>query len=463
MNETIVVMVRAEEGLSFADLLHLDARSLSVTGRRRAYGVGIGLVLLAAAAAYLFVDHFGPHHKQYDLKIYYHAVQYWLSGHNLYDYSQPDPVNVTLGYTYPPVAAVLMSPMLAFSIPTTVAITVAAIAAATGACVWLILRQTLALPALQLSVVAGVVTAVTFVSQPIRQTVAFGQINVFLVLLVLLDVLVLGRRGSRWTGVGVGLAMAIKLTPGIFLLYFLVARQWRAAAVSCVTAALASALSALVAPKETLQFFAQLMWQSDRVGFVDNTTNQSINGLLARLSSPDAPSKVIWLICSAFVIWLGAHRIHRAVAAGDTVAALTLTGIVGLLVSPVSWIHHAVWVVPAYVMLTVRFTRMWHESRPALLGKIGSAAQNRTRRELVALTTLFVTGAFVWVLDTRVFFGLPDTDYSHLGLGSVVAASVQTFWLIAAMTLLPVNRPAGVRPVVRRDPLSVLAEADGSM
>src|SRR5581483_12201814 len=58
--------------------------------------------------------------------------------------------------------------------------------------------------------------------QPVRETLTFGQINLVLALLVLADLLVLAPRGSRLTGVGIGLAAAIKLTPAVFILYLLV-------------------------------------------------------------------------------------------------------------------------------------------------------------------------------------------------------------------------------------------------
>ena len=63
--------------------------------------------------------------------------------------------------------------------------------------------------------------------EPVRTTLYFGQINLVLMLLVLWDT-ARGER-SRLKGIGVGIAAGIKLTPAYFILYYLAARQWRAA------------------------------------------------------------------------------------------------------------------------------------------------------------------------------------------------------------------------------------------
>src|SRR6478752_2157579 len=230
-------------------------------------------VTLAAFASWVFGEGIGQHHHQFDLRLYYDAI----------NYSQPDAVNISLGFTYPPVAALLMSPMGLLSYPVVLVISLIAIVASAAACVYLVLRERIRLPKPLMLALTGVATAFAFTLEPFRQTLSFGQINIYLALLVLVDLLVLGRRGSRWAGVGIGLATAIKLTPGIFIIYLLVVGRWRAALTAIGTVVAANLLSALVAPTETWKYFTSLMWESSRVGFLDTTTNQSINGLLARL------------------------------------------------------------------------------------------------------------------------------------------------------------------------------------
>ena len=97
-------------------------------------------VLMAVFAAWAFNEVIGQDHNQFDLRLYYDAINFWLSGHDLYSYSQPDPVNIELGFTYPPVGALLMTPMSLFSYPVVHAMSMLGIVAAGAAFVYLTLR-----------------------------------------------------------------------------------------------------------------------------------------------------------------------------------------------------------------------------------------------------------------------------------------------------------------------------------
>jgi alpha-1,2-mannosyltransferase len=154
-------------------------------------------VTLAAFASWVFGEGIGQHHHQFDLRLYYDAINYWQAGHDLFSYSQPDAVNISLGFTYPPVAALLMSPMGLLSYPVVLVVSLAAIVASAAAFVYLVLRERIRLPKPLMFALAGVATAFAFTLEPFRQTLSFGQINIYLGLLVLVDLLVLGRRGSR--------------------------------------------------------------------------------------------------------------------------------------------------------------------------------------------------------------------------------------------------------------------------
>ena len=253
-------------------------------------------VTLAAFASWVFGEGIGQHHHQFDLRLYYDAINYWQSGHDLFSYSQPDAVNISLGFTYPPVAALLMSPMGLLSYPVVLVVSLIAIVASAAAC--------------RLSGAAGAHPAAEAAdARPDRRRhgvrVHPGALPPDALLradqhlpglLVLVDLLVLGRRGSKWTGVGIGLATAIKLTPGIFIIYLLVVGRWRAALTAIGTVVAANLISAMIAPSETWRYFTSLMWDSSRVGFLDTTTNQSINGLLARLDAPFAPAQLPWVL-----------------------------------------------------------------------------------------------------------------------------------------------------------------------
>src|SRR6478735_8613629 len=361
-------------------------------------------VLLATFAAWAFNEVIGQHHRQFDLRLYYDAISYWLAGHDLYSYAQPDPVNVSLGFTYPPVAALLMTPMGLLSYPAVLVISLTAIMAA-------------------------------------------GAVFVYLGLLVLLDLLVLGRRGSRWTGVGIGLATAIKLTPGIFIVYLLVVGRWRAAATAIGTVIAANLISLIIAPAETWKYFTSLMWQTSRVGFLDTSVNQSINGLIARLDAPFAPSRLPWLLLAVAAAVIGLWRARRAALGGDELAGLTLAGLVGVLISPVSWVHHIIWVFPAMLIVAVRLKSTigalaaddsgYRSSDRVLMGRIA---------QVVGYSVLMTAGLAIWCIPTASLINVRDVDYEYGGALLAFAGSVQLLWMLAVLVVLPRERstaPAG--------------------
>ena len=105
-------------------------------------------------------------------------------------------------------------------------------------------------------------------------------------------------RGRRWAGVGIGLATAIKLTPGVFILYLLVTRRWRAAATAIGAAAAATLVAAALFPDQSREFWTSALWDTNRVGILEYVSNQSLRGLLARLPLGAVESKV-WLVLRA--------------------------------------------------------------------------------------------------------------------------------------------------------------------
>src|SRR6478752_5380107 len=404
-------------------------------------------VLMAAFAAWAFNEVIGQDHHQFDLRLYYDAINYWTSGHDLYSYSQPDPVNVELGFTYPPVGALLMTPMALLSYPAVHVISLLAIVAAGAAFVYLVLRERVRLPRPLMLAAVGVVTAFAFTLEPFRQTLSFGQINIYLTLLVALDLLVLGRRGSKWTGVGIGLATAIKLTPGIFIIYLLVVGRWRAALTAIGTVVGANLISALIAPSETWRYFTSLMWDSSRVGFLDTTTNQSINGLLARLDAPFAPPQLPWVLLAALVALFGLWRARRAALAGDELAGLTIAGMVGVLISPVSWVHHIIWVFPAMLILAMRLVS---SIRALADDNSGYASSDRALMvriaQVIGYSVLMTAGLAIWCIPTASLMNVRDGDYDHAGVLLAVAGSVQLIWLVVALFVLPYDRRAHREP-----------------
>jgi len=110
----------------------------------------------------------------------------------------------------------------------------------------------------------------------------------------------------------------------------------------------------------------------------------------------------------------------------------------------VTWIHHAIWFVPATYLMA---DHLWRE-RPRIAAGESSARFPDSTAARAWLATLFLTMAGLWIFfkDTRVFFGLPDTGYAGLGPGAQIEGSLQLLWMAATLLLLPIRTPCATGP-----------------
>ncbi|PZV91500.1 alpha-1,2-mannosyltransferase [Micromonospora phaseoli] len=359
----------------------------------------VGVLALATVIPVLYLP--GTIHNFFDLKIYMKAMDWWAAGNPLYDYAQPDRVQGELFFTYPPFAALLLLPFAALKLGATVVIftglTLLGVAVTTK---WLldpVIRRH-RLPQL-FTLAVGVLSVLAVEST--RETITFGQINMLLVVLILADLLFAVPRGSRWAGVGIGLAAALKLFPAIFVVYLLASRRWRAAVVAGATAAGATLLAAAVAPGDSWRFWTHELWATDRVGRTDYTGNQSLFGLLSRLTAPEEPSRLIWLALVAAVAGYGLWRAVRAAQAGDALTGLTLTGLVAALISPITWTHHIYWFIPAVVILI-----------DATLSTDPRTAVGARRRRRLGLLSLGTSAIIVYGVVSFYDFGIAPVPTS---------------------------------------------------
>ena len=319
-------------------------------------------VNLAAVAAFMlsFSRHgvtFGPY--RIDLGVYRMGGWTWLHGGNLYQQVLVLP-GLRLPFTYPPAAAIVLAPLAL--LPMAAAGTVLTVASVALAAVVLgmflrRLTEPVAGPAGPAGPVAGRAWTVAWLLpaalllEPVRSTLSYGQVNILLMALVTLDCLATAPRWPR--GALVGLAAALKLTPAAFVLYFLLRRDWRAAAVAGGSFAAATAAGFVLAGPDSLRYWTSVVYQTGRIGGAATATNQNIQGVLARagLDPHTLPGTAAWLALSALVLvaaWLG---MRRALAASQPCLALSLNAFAALLISPISWSHHWVWCVPALLTL----------------------------------------------------------------------------------------------------------------
>jgi alpha-1,2-mannosyltransferase len=292
-------------------------------------------VLVLVAQAVVFALWPDAHALLIDLQVYRAGGEHVLAGAPLYEGG----VLLDLPFVYPPFAAVLFAPLALLPLDLLKALWTAAgialLAYAAHRC-----APRAGLPAAVL--LAVVATAL----DPVRTTLYLGQINIVLLALVVGDLL--GRQDSRFRGVGVGLAAAVKLTPLLFVGYLLATRRWRAAATASVTFVAAAALGFLFAPADSVTFWLDgTFLAADRISDVAGPSNHSLNGLLGRLGAAGLP----WLVSAAVLLAVTVALAVRAHRSGDEVLALTLCGLASAALAPFAWSHHYVWVVPLAVLL----------------------------------------------------------------------------------------------------------------
>ena len=315
---------------------------------RLARGIGICLppVLIALyVGATTFGGTFLPWRPMMvDLEVYRQAGAVLLAGGDFYDLPGP------LQFLYPPFAAVLALPLAL--LPATV---VQLGWTAAGALALVAILHRFGLKGWVLSL-AG--SAVVYLVEPVVQTLTFGQLGIFLVALVVLDLAPGPRVFSRRLlpeGALTAVATAIKLTPAIFVVYLLLVRKFRAFWVAVVTGVVVTLISFAVVPAASYKFWTRLAHGDTGLGHsIIYYTNQSVMADIVRIFGLGQTPAIVGLVLSAAVAVAGlwaATLWHRL---GDVRLAVNLCGVAGLLASPVSWLHHFVWVVPLAMSLVER-------------------------------------------------------------------------------------------------------------
>ncbi|MEV6969879.1 glycosyltransferase 87 family protein [Hamadaea sp. NPDC051192] len=248
-------------------------------------------------------------------------------------------------FTYSPFAALVFAPWSV--LPLTLGRLLwqlLSVAAFAGGCA--VVMRLAGRPVTRLSLAMAV--AAGLLLEPVYHTLFQAQINLLLFGMILLDVWLVSR--GRFGGVWIGVAAAIKLTPAIFIVFLLVAGRTRAAATAVVTFVSCGLLGLLVAPEASRMYWLSLFFDTSRVG-APYISNQSPYGMLRRLFTNDPAIDAWYPVIPAVIGLAGLVIAARLARRGDWLAAVAATGVTGLLVSPISWAHHWVWVVPALAVL----------------------------------------------------------------------------------------------------------------
>ena len=253
--------------------------------------------------------------QHFDVYVYWYALNNWFSGNSLYDwYALPD--YKMYPFTYPPFGAWALSPLTWFDYETAARLMIMAIALQTAVIVALVGRSLGWSWGSAFAIAPWAAILVQQCLEPFTQSVGFAQVNTAMMALVMIDV----AAPPSWKGRGVasGLAAAIKLTPAIAVLIFLLRRQWRSAITMVATSLAVTLLSWVISPGESARFFFDAMWDPQRAGDAYYTSNQNLKGFVAR-ALPENTWSIAWAITVALALVAAVWLCLRIQAAATSV------------------------------------------------------------------------------------------------------------------------------------------------
>jgi alpha-1,2-mannosyltransferase len=307
------------------------------------------LVALNLAATGIYFVHLGRAGGlggyRLDLDVYRTGARVLLHGGDLYGRLPRLAGGHHLPFTYPPFAALCFVPLaLAGYAAANWLLTAVTIACVAGS-LWCFAASTPGEAGARMRRLLPWALPAALLLEPVRSTLTYGQINALLMVLVSFDCLAWTPRWPR--GIGVGIAAAVKLTPAVFVLFFLLRRDLRSAARAGLAFAACTSAGFALAPHDSLRYWTHVAYQPGRAGGIAYAANQSILGTLARLGLTGPARAWLWAALCLLVAALAVTGMRRALRTGRVTHALLLNAAAGLLISPISWSHHWVWAAPA--------------------------------------------------------------------------------------------------------------------
>lgn len=369
---------------------------------------GIGLFLRAVTNEYYMGD----------LRVFRAAPQ-WLAEGRLYSETVYIGNDMSIPYIYPPWDAVLFQPLELLPMSATAVwwTLVSILSLLSAISMALSLATGLRLGEPRLIGMAMLWTAGALWFAPVRHTLFEGQLGLILMALVLLAV------WSRAPQMGffAGLAAAVKLTPVVALVTLAWEGRWRHVCWALGGILATTAVGFLAAPKLTMDFLLGVTLESvERVGGGATVANQSLRAALSRAWGADVGFGLPWLVAAAVLVGLGITVMVRF--RGDILVALWVPTCVTAALTPLSWTHHWVWLIPMVIWLC-------HGQAPRSLG-------------MRMVTGLWLAGLLIPIIEILLFVQTSHEIYARpvwqvlAGASYVIGLAV----VLAALALRTTDR-----------------------
>jgi alpha-1,2-mannosyltransferase len=308
---------------------------------------------VAAVAAIVYLVALATHPmdamlKGFDLQVYLGGAHQALHhSHSLYTWEFEKHPGIQ--FTYTPFAALVFAAGLALPFTGLMAVVTVLSLFALVATIWIAFRElgwekTSRLGATML------LSGLLLWTEPVQRALFLGQVELVLMALVVWDLCQPDRR--RWKGAATGIAAGIKLVPLLFILYLLLTRRFRQAAVAAGTFVVTVIIGFIAFPNASVTWWLDgNFFQAGRTGFVGGAQNQSLRGIMTRLIGSVDSAQAPWLLVAIVVGLLGLAAAVVLDQHGYTFAGLMAAALTALLVSPISWDHHWVWIAPGLALI----------------------------------------------------------------------------------------------------------------
>ncbi|GAS90940.1 glycosyltransferase family 87 protein [Mycolicibacterium brisbanense] len=403
---------------------------------------------------------FGLTENNYDLDTYRAAVHQVWDGRGLYD----TPALRGAWFVYPPFATLALAPFAWLGFDVAKYALLALSICVLGLIAWRIMRLAGFRADARLGVVSSALAVIVIDLEPVQATLWWGQINVLLMAMVMLDLL--RPAESRWRGIGLGIAAGIKLTPLVFLPYLLLTRQWRASATATGTFGATAVLTWPLLPRDSAWFWSHL-GDTSHISRLDHLANQSINGFLARYFAPNPRPEWLWIALSLLVVAAGLAVATWAQRRGEPVLAVVTVGLMGCAVSPFSWAAHWVWFAPAFFWLVAKscttrghWSRGWAYRAAVLVAMTFMWTLHRPGRNH---TTMYFSGVYWNFLDLRAsWVGQVASGWYPLVFGCFMVGAVSWLRLSARDEIAMATSDLDDYPPEFPDERVALTDAEGA-
>lgn len=361
----------------------------------------IGAVSAGAVVFYAFLFAYARH--EVDLDVYLMGGSNLFGGH-LYAVQN---ANTHLSFTYPPFAAFLFVPLSAFPEQAAELLLGAVNALALAGLVGVSLRAVRpSWDRTRLLLWTLILMGPALAMDPVRLTFSFGQVNIILAALILADLTGVVKVGSKPIPPGLltGLTAAVKLIPLIFVPYLFLIRQFRAMWVALGTFVACGLGMAILAPHTSWLFWTKYVSDTNRVGTSAFISNQSLRAVIIRFHHASIPNSVFYLAAIGFgLAGLGlAAWAHRS---SSPLLGILVCATTGMVVSPITWAHHMVWVVPILLWLVLADDRpvggwIWAAAAALVFWKapIWSVPYNHGRELGENAWQLLLGNSFFWAM-----------------------------------------------------------------